>query len=122
MGNLARTITIFPQARLPEPLPVAIHPKMLFRDAGPLWLQSRKLYIARSTYRDYEVYLRTLSDFFGQIALENIDGNHVREYQIFRSRACGASAINHETSVLQQILKRVDCWREIADFQPLPLA
>jgi integrase len=93
-----------------------------FGDAGMAWLESRKPYISERTVEDYRNYIKTLSVFFGNRRLTEIDADDIREYQRKRMETAGASAINHECSALQQMLKRVGRWKEIADdYQPLPL-
>lgn len=51
-----------------------------------------------------------------------IDADHIRAYQKMRMVRAGASIINHECSVIQQMLKRIGRWVEIApNYQPLRL-
>jgi DNA-binding CsgD family transcriptional regulator len=93
-----------------------------FSEAGAAWLETRQLYLAPATYADYQKYLRTLSRFFGSIPPEEITADQIRAYQRSRVNSAQAGIINKETSVLQQMLKRIGRWSELAnDFQPLPL-
>jgi len=48
---------------------------MTLREAGPLWLESRKLFISAVTYRDYSIYVKTLAGFFGELVLAKIGGD-----------------------------------------------
>lgn len=93
-----------------------------FAEACKLWLETRRVYLSKSSIRDYEIYIRTLDRHFGPLRLNEITADDIRAYQRMRMARAGASAINHETSVLQQILKRIGRWPDIAaNFQPLPL-
>lgn len=92
-----------------------------FKEAAEAWLETRRPYISAGTIRDYTIYIRTLAKFFGEMRLNEISADQIRAYQ--RARMSGAiwSSINKETSVLQQMLKRIGRWPDIAfDFQPLP--
>jgi integrase len=92
-----------------------------FRDAALAWLETRKPYLADTTLRDYRIYIKTLSAYFGEMRLNEISADQIRAYQRARLGTAQWSSINKETSVLQQMLKRVGRWPEIAgDFQPLP--
>jgi integrase len=93
-----------------------------FSQAAPIWLESRRPYISAKTLHEYEINVRTLSPVFGEMRLEEITADQIRAYQRMRQGKCGPSAINHECSVLQQMLKRIGRWSEIApNYQPLPL-
>jgi len=92
-----------------------------FKDAAVAWLESRKPYLAASTFRDYSIYIKTLAAFFGEMRLPEISPDQIRAYQKARMAKAQWSSINKETSVLQQMLKRIGAWAELAsDFQPLP--
>ncbi len=97
--------------------------EMLFPEAGELWLASRTPYISPKTFHEYELNLRTLGKAFEETKLREITADQIRMYQAMRiNQKCGPSGINHETSVLQQLLKRIGKWREIeSQFQALPL-
>jgi integrase len=93
-----------------------------FGEAAAMWLETRKPYISERTYYDYKNYIITLSLFFGELKLTEISADDIRRYQRFRMQRAGASLINHECSVLQQMLKRIGIWADLApNFQPLPL-
>ena len=69
-----------------------------FPEAAETWLQTRRAY-----------------------RLQEISGDQIRAYQQMLE-TCGPFAINHECSVLQQMLKRIERWPEIAHaYQALPL-
>jgi len=97
--------------------------RMLFADAATEWLETRKPYISPKTHHEYQLNINTLSAFFGELRLTEIDADLIRKYQKMRiTQGCGPSGVNHETSVLQQMLKRLGTWEGIApQFQPLPL-
>jgi integrase len=90
-----------------------------FSDACEAWLESRRPYISEKTRYEYELNIKTLSSFFGELRLQEIDGDLVRAYQRMRQQKCGAFSINHECGVLCQIRKRIGM--PLADYQPLPL-
>lgn len=93
-----------------------------FSQAAKEWLESRRPYISPKTYHEYELNIVTLGKFFGEMRLPEITADMIRAYQRTRLTQCGSFAINHECSVLQQMLKRIGKWNEIAfDYQPLPL-
>jgi integrase len=96
--------------------------QLTFRDAALCWLETRKPYLAPRTIEDYGEYIKTLSLFFSEMRLPQIEAEHIRTYQRMRMARAGASAINHECSILQQMLKRIGRWPEIGlDYQALPL-
>lgn len=93
-----------------------------FSDAARAWLETRRPYLAEITFKGYGEHIKTLEKFFGELSLLTIDADHVRAYQRMRMVRAGGSIINRECSVLQQMLKRIGRWKEIADnYQPLPL-
>jgi integrase len=60
--------------------------------------------------------------FFKRKRLVEITAYDIRSYQNHRRVTCGASTINHECSLLQQMLKRACLWGKIeGDYQPLRL-
>lgn len=96
--------------------------QLVFRLAAEAWLETRKPYLSTRTYSDYAGYIKTLASFFSEVKLTEINPDLIRAYQRMRMVRAGASAINHECSVLQQMLKRIGHWKEIAsDYQPLSL-
>lgn len=90
-----------------------------FSDACDQWLESRRPYLADKTYYGYSRDIITLSNFFGDFRLQEIDGDLVRGYQRMRQQTVGASAINHELNVLMQMRKRIGM--PLTDYQPIPL-
>jgi integrase len=93
-----------------------------FSHAAEAWLETRKPYIGPRTYTDYSNYIKTLGAFFSEVRLPEIDSDQIRAYQKMRMARAGASIINHECSVLQQMLKRIGHWANVKDdYQPLKL-
>ena len=90
-----------------------------FSDACDQWLESRRPYISEKTHYEYSLNIKTLSTFFGDFRLQEIDADMVRAYQRHRQQKCGAFAINHECGVLLQIRKRIGM--PLVDYQPLPM-
>lgn len=100
----------------------AVITQVRFPLAAQTWLESRRVYIAAKTFHEYELNIKTLNLFFAEMSLREITPDMIRAYQRMRLQKCGPFAINHECSVLQQMLKRVGRWPELAnDYQPLPL-
>jgi integrase len=98
---------------------IAALTQMPFSEACESWLESRRPYIAAKTHHEYSLNIKTLGAFFGELRLQEIDGDLVRSYQRMRMTKCGAFAINHECGVLCQIRKRIGM--PLEDYQPLPL-
>jgi len=93
-----------------------------FRSAAEAWLETRRPYISAKTFHEYQLNINTLSVFFDEMRLTEITADQIRAYQRMRLTQCGPFAINHECSVVQQMLKRIGRWPAIEpDYQPLPL-
>jgi integrase len=108
----------------PEPLAEAVDDlaTMTFRQACESFLESRKPYLHPHSYKDYKYCARWLAEFFGTKRLPEITAEHIRKYQRLRSEHCGPHMINHETCLLQQMLKRIGRWEKVGlGFRPLPL-
>jgi integrase len=96
--------------------------QMAFPRAAEVWLATRTPYISTKTFHEYELNVRTLSAFFAGAKLVDIGADQIRAYQHMRAETCGPSMINHECSVLQQMLKRVGLWEKIGpQYEPMPL-
>jgi len=64
-----------------------------------------------------------LSLFFAEVKLTAIGADEIRAYQRMRMARAGPVTINHECSILQQLLKRIGRWEEIkADYSPMRLS
>jgi integrase len=97
--------------------------KMPLREAGIAWLDSRRQFLGSRTQKDYTFNIETLVKFFGNIRLEKLaNPDLIRAYQIERGKTVGGSSLNHEMSVLQQLLKHIRRWHEVAPFYtPVPM-
>ncbi len=97
--------------------------EMPFSQAAVAWLATRMAHISGKTFHEYKLNIRTLSAFFGETKPADITADQIREYQATRSARCGPSGVNHECSVLQQLLKRIGRWDNIApNYEQLPLS
>lgn len=105
-----------------EPVRTEALTALPFQAAAEAWLETRKPYISAKTHHEYRLNIITLSKFFAEMHLPEITPDLLRAYQKMRMSTCGASAINHECSVIQQMLKRIGRWQDISgDYQPLAL-
>lgn len=92
-----------------------------FCQAAEAWLETRRAYISKRTLKDYRQYAKSLSNVFGEIRLHEIKADDIRMYQRMRMATTGASRINQEVGMLQQMLTRVGHWPSLAaDYQALP--
>lgn len=88
-----------------------------FEPACDKWLESRRGNVSAKTLHEYELNVKTLAKFFKPYKLSEITSESIQEYQKKRQgEGVGASGINHETSVLQQLLKYGGLWQEIRQF------
>jgi len=93
-----------------------------FTEAATAWLESRKNHLGPRTIKDYGEMIDTLAEFFSELKLTEIGGDELRAYQKMRMVKAGASRINRECSTIQQMLKRIGRWQEVAPFyQALPM-
>lgn len=97
----------------------AVLTQLGFVEAATAWLETRKPYLKGRTWEGYQDYIKVLGSFFGETRLPEITGDHLRAYQKMRMLRAGASIINHECSVVRQILKRIGM--PLSDYQALPL-
>jgi len=96
--------------------------EMLFPQAAEVWIATKAPYISAKTFHEYSLNINTLSRFFSDAKLKDIGADQIRAFQLERSAQCGPFSINHECSVLQQMLKRVGLWAAIeSKYEPLPL-
>jgi integrase len=117
-------VLLFPNVHKTEPrtLRTSDLAQLAFADAAQAWLETRKPYIRSRTYAAYTHSIKTLTGFFGETKFTEIDADLIRAYQRMRMLTCGASQINHECSLIQQMLKRIGRWPEIEpNYQPLLL-
>jgi integrase len=110
---------------------------LTFEDAAARWLESKKLGLKGRTPVAYEHNVSQLNKFFGKLRVNKIHVGHLNEYQRARKanvmllpdgsqvspwkKTCGPSIINHELSVVQQVMKRAKEWSRIGDlYRALP--
>jgi len=101
---------------------------LCFKDAAEVWLAEHRRDISDATCNNYEHMLIPLTEAFGDRPLNEIDAADVEGYQIWRQKPwfdersqrtfrAGYSPINHECSMLRQILDRAGLWtKKIAGF------
>jgi integrase len=103
---------------------------MTFFEASARWKESHKSVVKEGTFVMLGQHIKMLNRYFRDMKLHKIHVGHMRDYQQARreNRAevwklpAGPSLINHEMSVVQQVLKMAKLWGPIADvYQPLPL-
>lgn len=113
--------------------------KMAFSDAAERWklLRAQSMSLKPRTHEATRNSVNVLARFFGSLRLCDISPGHVRGYQIARLRnmvrmagevinpwkrtACN-STVNHEISVLGQMLHHCHLWHHIKPFYfPLPV-
>lgn len=99
-------------------------------EAGAIWQRMRAgKNLKPRTHEFTDWALRSLSAFFGDLPLCAVTAGHLREYQTARKansvrmddghispwkKTAGASTINHELNVLQQMLVLAGLWPRIA--------
>jgi len=106
---------------------------MLFVDASALWMRLRAQSdtLRPRTHETTQGYLDALGKFFGKLRLCDITPGHLRGYQIARlrnlvrtsgqevhpwKRVCGHSIVNHELSVVGQMLTHCRLWHRIKPY------
>ncbi|HEV2618696.1 MAG TPA: site-specific integrase [Acidobacteriaceae bacterium] len=108
----------------------AIIAKLPFREAGKRWIDSRAQALRGGSEANLRHNLKQLNKFFGALRVEEIHIGHIHAYQQARianrvvfsdgqpispwTKAAGPSIINHELSVVQQVLKLAHLWTPIA--------
>jgi integrase len=93
-------------------------------DAGETWLAGKVgKRLLPKTIECCEGNLRALKLFFGDMPLRQFTAGSFKAYQEARGNGVGvfqspvgASAINHELNVLQQILRKAGLWEPIKDY------
>jgi integrase len=106
---------------------------MPFNDAGRSWMLLRRQDsdLRDRTHETTQDYIDALGRFFGALRLRDITPGHIRGYQIARQnnrlrsagrelkpwkRAAGHSMINHELSVVGQMLTHCRLWHRIKPY------
>lgn len=101
-----------------------------FQSAATKWLGTKKEYLDESTYKMYEHHIKSLNRFFGHHTPATITLGTIRMFQLARRdntnnvwrKPCGPSIINHEMSIIQQLLRHSGQWKRIGTgYKPLRL-
>jgi integrase len=104
--------------------------EMKFSEASSRWLESCKPHLREHTFYMYGHHASMVNRYFSEMTLNKIHVGHISDYQKARlenrgntwKNPAGPSLINHEMSVVQQVLKRARLWAPLADiYVPLPL-
>jgi integrase len=114
MAEPSPTILAFPANSL---MRTAALTQLDFRSAAEAWLETRRHHLSPRTFLDYGNYIKTLTLFFREMRLPEIDGDQVRAYQRSRRVRCGAGIINKECGVLVMMRERIGM--PLADYQRL---
>lgn len=121
LGSVTKTGQIDSDAWVEALLPTVVLATQHFKKAAETWLEIRRPYLSPKTFKEYKLNIKTLGAFFGEMRLTEITADQVRAYQRMRQLACGAPSINHECGLLQQMMKHIGRWGEIAhQYQRLP--
>lgn len=93
-------------------------------EALATWYALHRPFIAGATPKTYLQYVKSLSEFFQQLPLNQIHIGNIRAYQAWRSQKCVATRVNAELSALQMTMKEADLWdKRIAPlYRALPIA
>jgi integrase len=118
---VSRPVAPRSEAAIVPPASSKLDTGMLFKDAGPIWVRTRKPFCSAATYRRKQHHLNQLNVFFGEMTLaECTSADLVREYQSYRRDRAGADCINHEIQVFSEVLARVGLWKQVKeDYHPL---
>lgn len=94
--------------------------KLYFYQGAAVWLKETESDIAPKTVEQREYYIRTLTEFFGSMPLEDIHIGHIETFMERRIREhVGSSCIRHEVNCLAQIMERGHLWAAIKkDYKP----
>jgi len=103
--------------------------KLKFPTAAVIWLETCQPYMKERSFYMKAHHVKQLGRFFSELIPAEIHIGHLRQYQRARAtnenrmwkRPAQASLINHELSVMQQLLKRCGRWNDFREhYHPLP--
>lgn len=103
--------------------------RLQFTTAAVIWLETCKPYMKDNSFVMKAQHVKQLGKFFSELTPAEIHIGHLRHYQRARSTneerkwkgPAQASIINHELSVMQQLLKRCGRWGDFREhYHPLP--
>jgi hypothetical protein len=93
-----------------------------FNQALRIFRAIRAPFLTTKTNREYEYSSKRLIEFFAHTTPNEITSFQIIKYQMRRKDEVGPSCVNHECSLLQQLLKRCGTWERVGrGYQPLPL-
>jgi integrase len=111
--------------------------EMKFRDAAEVWMESRLVALRGRTPQFNCQMIKNLNKFLGNIRVRDIQVEHIEAFQKARlenavtmqgeivspwKKPAGPSCVNHEVSVIQQVMKRAMVWGRIgSQYKPLAL-
>jgi integrase len=110
---------------------------MKFRDAAEIWIESRAVALRGRTPKFNRQMISSLNKFIGDLRVRDIQVEHIEAYQKARQenavivggrtvspwkKPAGPSCVNHETSVIQQVMKRAMVWGRVgSQYKPLAM-
>jgi integrase len=90
--------------------------RLSFSQAAERFLSQRVVEISANTLSTERDQMKALKSFFGSKPVNRITADDVRCYQAHRHEEGRSNrTINHETGLLQRLLKRARVWHQIAD-------
>jgi hypothetical protein len=118
-------------AKLAPSLSAEEFAKLPFSEAAEIWLKSQEPVLSALTFRGYKQCVKWLNRHFADVRLRDIHIGHILCYAEQRTensenqwtKKAGPSCVNHEVSVLQQIMRRAQLWEKNIGklYKPLPL-
>lgn len=105
-----------------DPLLVSVWRELGFEEAIDKYLELRRDNLSEKSLHEYGLNRKPLLKFFKPYKLSEITSESILEYQRKRTaEGVGHSGVNHETSLLQQVLKCGGLWDAIKPFfHPIP--
>ena len=90
--------------------------RLSFSQAAERFLLQRVVEVSANTLSTETDQMKALKSFFGSKTVNRITADDVRCYQAHRHEEGRSNrTINHETGLLQRLLKRARAWHQIAD-------
>ena len=76
-----------------------------FSDLLNEWLSMKSLSLEQPTYEDYKLLIRQISDFFGDILVENLTMEKIQEYYFYeKKRGASVGTIKHKHVIIKPAL------------------
>jgi integrase len=90
--------------------------RLSFSQAADRFLSQRVVEVSANTLSTESDQMKAIKSFFGSKPVNRISADDVRSYQAHRHEQGRSNrTINHETGLLQRLLKRARIWHQIAD-------